>query len=264
VKMVNTAFHPEEAVVVSTAEPEPTPAAPRRERVRAATIEEIKRAALQLMREQGTTDFRFSDIARLLGMTPPALYRYFGDRNALLTALITDAYGDLAHAVATGRDRAPADDVGERLLAMAQAYRDWARREPQRFALIFGLPVPGYTAPEEGPTTEAARRAMAELSAIFVEAAHRRRLRKPLLREVGAALCRCASEKRAKSDRTHAALPDDTFQAMLHTWSALHGFACLETYGHLDWMEPAARDELFIGQVRLIAKAAGLPPPESR
>ena len=52
------------------------------------------------MREQGTTDVRFTDIARVMGMTPPALYRYFADRDELLTALITDAYGDLG---ATGR-----------------------------------------------------------------------------------------------------------------------------------------------------------------
>jgi len=243
---------------LSTAE-QPATAAPRRERVRAATIGEIKRAALQLMRDQGTTDFRFSDIARLLGMTPPALYRYFGDRDELLTALIADAYDDLAREVAVARESVSVGDVGGRLLAVSQAYREWARREPQRFALIFGLPVPGYTAPEEGPTTEAARRAMAQLSSIFVDAAHRRRLRKPLVREVGEALCRCAAEKHAEDD---VDLPADTFQAMLHAWSALHGFTCLETFGHLDWMEPDARDELFVGQVRLAAKAAGLPAPD--
>ena len=44
------------------------------------------------MREQGTTDVRFTDIARVMGMTPPALYRYFADRDELLTDLITDAY----------------------------------------------------------------------------------------------------------------------------------------------------------------------------
>ena len=36
----------------------------RRERARAATIEEIKATALDLMREQRTTDIRFTDIAR--------------------------------------------------------------------------------------------------------------------------------------------------------------------------------------------------------
>ena len=47
----------------------------RRERARAATIAEIKQTALELMSEQGTTDVRFTDIARVMGMTPPALYR---------------------------------------------------------------------------------------------------------------------------------------------------------------------------------------------
>ena len=41
----------------------------RRERARTATIEEIKSTALDLMREQGTTDVRFTDIARVMGMT---------------------------------------------------------------------------------------------------------------------------------------------------------------------------------------------------
>src|SRR6185503_1934912 len=71
------------------------PVVSRRERARAATIEEIKTTALSVMREQGTTDCRFTDIARLMGMTAPALYRYYGDRDELLTDLITDAYSDL-------------------------------------------------------------------------------------------------------------------------------------------------------------------------
>ena len=64
----------------------------RRERQRAATVEEIKEVARGLMREQGTTDVRFTDIAQEMGMTPPALYRYYADRDELLTDLITDAY----------------------------------------------------------------------------------------------------------------------------------------------------------------------------
>ncbi len=143
----------------------------RRERTRAATIEEIKQTALQLMHTQGTTDLRFSDIAREMGMTAPALYRYFADRDELLTAMIVDAYNDLGDAVAKARDQVPVDDPTGRLYAVGQAYRAWARAEPQRFALILGMPVPGYAAPEGGPTTEAAQRAMAQLKALFFDAA---------------------------------------------------------------------------------------------
>jgi AcrR family transcriptional regulator len=238
----------------------------RRERQRAATTEEIKATALQLMRDQGTTDVRFSDIARVMGMTAPALYRYFRDRDELLTALIADAYDDLADAVADAREAVPQDAVGDRLLAVATAYRVWARAEPQRFTLIFGLPVPGYVAPDEGPTTESAKRAMAQLAALFVDASRRRKLRKPLMREVGEALCLCVAQKHGDrhgdTDMTDD-LPAETHQAMLHVWTALHGFTCLETFGHFDWLDEDARDDLFAGQVRLSAKAAGLPEPST-
>jgi AcrR family transcriptional regulator len=231
-------------------------AAPRRERARAATIEEIKATALSLMREQHTTDVRFTDIARVMGMTPPALYRYFADRDELLTALITDAYDDLGDRVAASRDQVGESDIGGRWLAAAQAYRSWARHEPEQFALILGMPVPGYSADEEGPTTEAAKRAMNQLSALFIEAAQRGKLRRPLIREIDDSLLTCADDKHPE---LNGVLSPESFQAMLHAWAALHGFTSLEAYGHLDWLTEAARDALFVTQVQLIAKTAGLP-----
>jgi AcrR family transcriptional regulator len=230
----------------------------RRERARAATIEEIKTIALDLIREQGTIDVKFADIARAMEMTPPALYRYFADRNELLTALITDAYDDLGRVIGAAREDAPDTDLGGRWRSAATAYRDWARREPQQFSLIFGAPVPGYSAPDEGPTTEAARRAMSQLSELFVAASVRGKLRKPLVRDVDPAILTCADEKHGE---LNGVLPPESFQAMLHAWSALHGFTCLEAYGHLDWMGADARDALFVTQVQLIAKMSGLPVP---
>jgi len=229
---------------------------PRRERARTATIEEIKATALDLMRDTGTTDCRFTDIARVMGMTPPALYRYFADHDELLTALIIDAYDDLGRAVAESRDSVPQNDIGGRWAAAAEAYRQWARREPQQFALIFGLPVPGYVAPQEGPTTEAASRAMSQLAALFAEAHHTGKLHHAVIRDVEPAFTRCAEAQDKFSD-----IPLENFQAMMHAWASLHGFTCLEAFNHLDWVEPDARDALFRAQVRLAAKAAGLPAP---
>ncbi len=135
----------------------------RRERQRAATVEEIKEVARGLMREQGASEVRFTDIAKVMGMTPPALYRYYDDRDALLTDLIADGYRDLGRAVAEARERVDADDVAGRWIAVGRAYRDWARAEPAQFALILGMPLPGYVAPEDGPTTDAAKDAMSQL-----------------------------------------------------------------------------------------------------
>lgn len=234
------------------------PGSSRRERARAATVAEIKATALGLMREQGTTDVRFTDIARVMGMTPPALYRYFADRDELLTELITDAYGQLGDQIAVARERVDPKDIGGRWVAAASAYREWARTEPQQFALVLGMPVPGYVAPDGGQTTEAAKAAMAELAVLFVSAATAGKLRKPLVREVSTGVTGCAHEKHPELD---GIVPPESFQAMLQAWASLHGFTSLEAYGHLDWFEPAARDELFSCHVQMVAKAAGLPGP---
>ncbi|HEY5032894.1 MAG TPA: TetR/AcrR family transcriptional regulator, partial [Actinomycetes bacterium] len=156
----------------------------RRERARAATMAEIKQTALELMREQGHTDVRFSDIARAMGLTPPALYRYYADRDELLTELITDAYRDLADALVAPVHPQVSLDPQAHLLLVASAYRAWARGEPHKFALIFGPPVPGYAAPEEGPTVEAAQGAMANLAAVVHRAAAQGALGDPIVADV--------------------------------------------------------------------------------
>lgn len=274
---------------MSSAATEPTPestepseeAIPsRRERARAATIAEIKQTGLRLMAETGTTDLRFSDIAREMGMTAPALYRYFADSAELLTALIIDAYDDLGDAVAAAREQAADDDVWGRLLAGSQAYRAWAGREPQRFALILGMPVPGYCAPEEGSTTESAKRAMGQLQVLFLDAVHLGVLGPPQITEVDDAFTAGLIEAHGEDNRmpgvaaeldsddpvVAAAMNPATFQAMLNTWASLHGFTSLEAYGHLNWLTPQARDALFVTGMRLAARAAGMPdqsPPES-
>jgi AcrR family transcriptional regulator len=238
----------------------------RRERARAATIEEIKDTALRLMHEQGTTDVRFSDIARLMGMTAPALYRYFADRDELLAALIIDAYDSLGQAVALARDAVDPSDYTGRLLAVGNAYRTWARAERERFALILGMPVPGFVPPEQGDTTEAMRRAMTQLKSLFVEAAKHGELGQPAVANVSADLMDCllSQEHLGEATEDDALLTPANFQACLHVWAALHGFTSLEAYGHLDWLTAEARDAVFRSLVLLLARSAGLPVRDSQ
>ena len=228
----------------------------RRERQRAATVEEIKEVARGLMRTHGTTDVRFTDIAKEMGMTPPALYRYFDDRDALLTELIADAYRELGREVATAREERDQDDIGGRWIAAGTAYRDWARREPQQFALILGMPVPGYVAPEEGPTTAAAKDAMSQLSLLFIRAAELGVLKEPLVRDVSDEMAACAEEKHPELGDL---VPPESFQAMIQAWATLHGITCLDAYGQFHWMSEEARDALFVSTLRTAARAAGIP-----
>jgi AcrR family transcriptional regulator len=228
----------------------------RRERQRAATVEEIKEVARSLMREQGTVDVRFTDIAKEMGMTPPALYRYFADRDALLTELIAEAYRELGREVAEAREQHDPDDVWGRWVAVGTAYRSWARREPEQFALILGMPVPGYVAPEDGPTTDAAKDAMAQLSLLFIRAAELGVLQEPLVRDVSDEMAACATEKHPELG---GLVPPESFQAMIQAWATLHGITCLDAYGQFDWMTDEAREALFVSTLRTAALAAGIP-----
>lgn len=228
----------------------------RRERQRAATVEEIKEVARGLMREQGTVDVRFTDIAKEMGMTPPALYRYFADRDALLTELIAEGYRELGREVAEAREQRDADDVWGRWVAVGTAYRNWARREPQQFALILGMPVPGYVAPEDGPTSDAAKDAMGQLSLLFIRAAELGVLREPLVADVSDEMAACAAEKHPELG---SLVPPASFQAMIQAWATLHGLTCLDAYGQFDWMGDEAREALFVSTLRTVALAAGIP-----
>lgn len=245
----------------------------RRERTRAATIAEIKAVALRQMHESGTTDVRFSDIAREMGMTAPGLYRYFDGSDELYTALIVDAYDDLGAVVAAARDAAPAGDLWAGLLATCQAYRDWARKEPQQFALIFGMPVAGYCAPDDGPTTEAAKRAMGQLQTTFLEAARAGQLAPPLMDHAEDAFVAGINAAHKHDHLMAGAWADDdrrsvaealtpvVFQAMLNLWASLHGFVSLDAYGHLEWLGADAKEALFVSGIQQAARSAGLPEP---
>jgi AcrR family transcriptional regulator len=230
----------------------------RRELQREATVQEIKDTALAQMRESGTTEVRIADIARVMRMSPAGLYRYFDGRDGLLTALIADSFTQLADAVVTARDAVPADDVGGRLLAVATAFRRWGLSEPQRFALILGPPVPGYVRDESGPAAEAAHRAMTALKSIVYDAQAAGVLGEPRIAEVADADLFAAE---------HAGDPyplaPATTQALMHSWTALHGFVSLEVYGQLDFCSDAYRDGLFASLIRLAGDNIGLPAPRS-
>ena len=57
---------------------------------------QIKAAARQQMAEHGTAGLSLRGIARQLGITAPAIYNYFPRLEDLITALIVDAFSDLA------------------------------------------------------------------------------------------------------------------------------------------------------------------------
>ena len=70
-------------------------ASSRRDRVRAATTQEIKQTARRILVSHGSEAVSLRAIAREMGMTAPALYRYFGSHEELIKHVIADIFTEL-------------------------------------------------------------------------------------------------------------------------------------------------------------------------
>jgi AcrR family transcriptional regulator len=224
--------------------------ATRRERHRAATIDEIKAAALDQIATEGSSALSIRGVARAIGMSPAGLYRYFDGLDGIITALVADAYNDLADHVAEASRQGP---PRSRLRDAMLAYRRWCLDHPNRFLLIYGTPIPGYEAPEGGPTEQASRRIGEVFFAIVVEAWHRDELVSPRETRPVDAL-----------ERDHAGslapdFPPELMGTFISTWAHFHGLVTLEVLNQLRWIYPDAeafyRDEVE----RILDRSFGEP-----
>src|SRR5215217_9425237 len=95
----------------------------RRERVRVETVEEIKQTARRVLVEQGANGLALRAIAREMGMTAPALYRYFASREDLVEHVVADLYDELSDVLEAARDAESPELPGARILAVSRAFR---------------------------------------------------------------------------------------------------------------------------------------------
>lgn len=144
-----------------------------RERARAQLVEEILVAARERLDSDGAGQLSLRSIARDLGMASSAIYRYFPSRDALLTALVIEAYDAVGAVVeeSAATARAAGRDPGCTWLAVARAYRTWALENRPSFELVYGTPVRGYTAPQD--TVRSALRLWHVIASVLGEALER-------------------------------------------------------------------------------------------
>src|ERR671916_3217916 len=98
----------------------------RRDRLRADTVREIKETARRVLVEQGVDGLALRAVARQMGMTAPALYRYFDSREDLVEHVVADLYDELSDVLEAVRDSADPASPGLQLLLVARAFRTWA------------------------------------------------------------------------------------------------------------------------------------------
>ncbi|MDP3381738.1 MAG: TetR/AcrR family transcriptional regulator, partial [Phenylobacterium sp.] len=111
--------------------------------VREASVRE----ALAIIEQDGLEKLSLRDVARRLGVSHQAPYKYFPTRDHLLAEVIGrcfDDFGDQLEAAATGEA-----DLETALMAMGARYLDYAAKRPSAYRLMFAFPLPsGETHPE--------------------------------------------------------------------------------------------------------------------
>jgi AcrR family transcriptional regulator len=225
-----------------------------RERARAQTIADIIRLGRQHLAEHGAAALSLRAVARDLGVVSSAVYRYVASRDELLTLLLVDAYNDLGDAVDAAVEPVPAEDFGGRFAALARAVRGWALREPARYGLLFGSPVPGYQAPAERTTAPGTRVVNALVQ--ILDAAHRAgRLAEHGPSSVPAPL---AADLEAIRRELNVEVPGALLARGTLVWTSLFGAVSFEVFGQYGAGTFSAPDELFEHHIALLADLAGL------
>ncbi|WP_299541585.1 TetR/AcrR family transcriptional regulator [uncultured Streptomyces sp.] len=226
-----------------------------RERARTEITLAIKDEARRQLAAEGASTLSLRAVARELGMVSSALYRYFPSRDELLTALIVDAYDALGEAAETARASAAGSSgpYPARWTAVTCAVRAWALAHPHEYALLYGSPVPGYSAPQD--TVGPASRVGLTLIGLVREAHAAGRAEVPPLGATAAA------EAARMAGDLAPDLPPATVAALVAAWAQLFGLLSFELFGQFHRVVED-RDAFFARATGELARTVGLTTGE--
>ena len=223
-----------------------------RERARASTRAEARAIAARQLAAGGIEALSLKSIAAELGLTGPAMYRYFASRGELLTEVILGAYGDVAAALSAAAQATKGEMAAERLLAVALAYRRWALEQPHLFRLLYVAPVPGYDA-NAARLVDAATASMEVILSLFDQAIAERAVQPGPSRAMDELHADAASRS-----GLHGHEPEVVHHGVI-TWTRLYGFIRLEIEGAFQSMGLDA-DSLYRREVEGLM--TGFAPPQ--
>jgi AcrR family transcriptional regulator len=186
----------------------------------------IKTTAWKLIAAEGAAALSLRAIARELEITAPAIYNYFSDRDALVTGLIVDAFTSFGDAQSAAVEAAETKAHSARLLALGLSYREWAIQFPERFQLVFGTPIAGYSAPAH-LTGPAAARGLSVLVGVLAAAQAEGCLKTAQLPPMPVELRAMLELWRSEREQADA----EVLYLALTIWAAVQGLVALEI-GH--------------------------------
>ncbi len=239
----------------------------RRDRLRAATTEEIIQTARRLVVASGPEAMSLRAIARQMGMTAPGLYRYFDSHEELLShvcaRIFTELSADISRAIeaATASPGLGGDPhiakLTVKMIAACREFRRWSLTHQAEFGLLFGVPLPGLDDGRYSIAEECALAFAGTFFTLFTELWDKLPFPVPAAREIDPALREQLSRYR---DTLGARLPVGAVLVFLRCWTVLYGAVAMEVFGHLRFAleDPAPMFELTLSD---LAAMVGLRYP---
>jgi AcrR family transcriptional regulator len=251
------------------------PSLSRRDRLRAATKEEIIATARRLLVRDGPESVTLRAIAREMGMTAPGLYRYFSSHEELVRYLVAGIFTELAadigaaiQGAAEGQSGLPEEEahkdrahITAEMAAACHAFRRWGLTHRPEFSLVFGVPLPGV---DDGRGDIASECAL-EFAGVYFT----------LFRKLWDAIAFPVADPSSldpglveQLERYKVAigtdLPAGAVLAFLRCWMLLYGAVAMEVFGHLGFAleDPSAMFDLTISDIAALVGLEYPPPPE--
>ncbi|MDR7384451.1 TetR/AcrR family transcriptional regulator [Promicromonospora iranensis] len=224
---------PAVSVPPAAAATEPAPVQSRRERLRDELRREVLAAARhQLAGQHGLSKLTMAAVAKEVGVTPPALYRHFENRQDVIAQLCVLIVEEVLELLGAAVARQDPGDIAAALVASTRTSLDWAVRNPAEFDLVIGSGIRA-----ELPDSHALQRRMAEMvGGHYV----------PLFRELAAAgIPRPADDELAPELAEQVRryrdavgghdLPLGVAHLMVTSWRQVYGLQCMAVYGHQEF-----------------------------
>jgi AcrR family transcriptional regulator len=247
--------------VTQTAEAGTTPGAghppSRRDRLRAATTEEIIQTARRLLVQSGPEAVTLRAIAREMGMTAPGLYRYFDSHEELLRHVCADIFTELGEGIRQAIEAAAvpagaADQVTAKLtvkmVAACREFRRWSLSHQAEFGLLFGVPLPGLDDGRYDIADECALAFAGTFFTLFLELWTRVPFPVPDAADIDPGLRDQLGRYR---DLLGSDIPVGAVLTFLRCWTVLYGAVAMEVFGHMRFAlsDPAPMFEITLGDL---------------
>jgi AcrR family transcriptional regulator len=230
----------------------------RRDRVRAATIEEIKQVARKILVDEGPEAVTLRAIARDMGMTAPALYRYFGSHQELIRNVIGDIFLEIADDIQAAIDAAVAGGLTAKFGAAAREFRRWSLGHLREFGLLFGTPLPGLDLKQIDVADQCGRKFTDTFLGLFLELWLERPFAVRSPEDIDPGLRSQLERYREAVGAT--TLPIGAILSFVYCWTRLYGMVSLEVFGHLSWILDDG-EPMFELMLKEIMPVLGLDDP---